>query len=412
MCGSHAEPPHQQFFIYDPVKQFCHRLYDLAGGRCILFQIDRAMGMLWNLSSVTVCFDFSMIPFLQIRIFQIVNIISHCQDNLIGDESFIYQIQHQQIRHLPRYQPCLLKRIRALQHLTGTDAAALRLVCLNISNGTRFPAPCMIDQKLCVDAEQSIQKVFIMIICRFSQRTAGDIAHSKEPALFQLPGISSPDPPEVGERTMPPQLLPVGDFIQFGNTHAVLICRDMLCPDIHSHFTEIQIGTNSRGGSNAYSIKYIADHLYSQFPGSHLICPEIRCSINEHLIYGVNMDIFRSDILKVYLINLTTDLHIMCHLWRSDHIIHCQRRILFQLRVLAGRTAKLMPRCSLTAQCVDFPDFLHYFKQSRPARDSIGLERRRDRKTDCFLRPALIRYHQICCHRVQPPLHTLYRGIK
>lgn len=101
-----------------------------------------------------------------------------------------------------------------------------------------------------------------------------------------------------------------------------------------------------------------------------------------------------------------------CHLWRSDHIIHCQRRILFQLRVLAGRTAKLMPRCSLTAQCVDFPDFLHYFKQSRPARDSIGLERRRDRKTDCFLRPALIRYHQICCHRVQPPLHTLYRGIK
>ena len=41
-----------------------------------------------------------------------------------------------------------------------------------------------------------------------------------------------------------------------------------------------------------------------------------------------------------------------------------------------------------------------------------GFQRRRYRKTDGLLRPAGVCYHKLCFHGVQPPLHTLHRGVE
>ena len=59
------------------------------------------MGVLGNLSSIHICSNLSPILLSQIRVFQIVDIIPHCQDKLVGNKPLVYQVQSQHIRHFP-----------------------------------------------------------------------------------------------------------------------------------------------------------------------------------------------------------------------------------------------------------------------------------------------------------------------
>ena len=124
------------------------------------------------------------------------------------------------------------------------------------------------------------------------------------------------------------------------------------------------------------------------------------------------MDILRRNIFQIDLIDLAADLHITRHLRRRNNIVQRQRRILFQIRSLAGCSRKLVPRSILPAPGIDFPDLLHHLKQPRPSRDIISLQRRGDRKADGLLRPAFIRHYQICSQRVKSPFHALHGSIE
>lgn len=89
----------------------------------------------------------------------------------------------------------------------------LRPVGLDVCYRTRFPPPGVINQQFRIDAEKPVQEIFIMEIPRTSEGAARDISHGKEPVLLQSGGISLSDPPEIRQRPVIPEKLPVAEFI-------------------------------------------------------------------------------------------------------------------------------------------------------------------------------------------------------
>ena len=81
----------------------------------------------------------------------------------------INKIKDQKIGHLPNYQTSLLIAVRFLEDLTGAYGIVFGFISLYVRNKTGFVSPCMIYQKLCIYAEQFIQKVFIVIIVKLTE---------------------------------------------------------------------------------------------------------------------------------------------------------------------------------------------------------------------------------------------------
>ena len=124
------------------------------------------------------------------------------------------------------------------------------------------------------------------------------------------------------------------------------------------------------------------------------------------------MDIFRRHIFQINLIDFRTVIHIIGHPRRRGNIIHRQLRRPFQFRTMNGCAGQPMSRRHAPTLCIDFPYFLNDLKQPRPSGNTIGLQGRRNRKTDGFLCPAGICNDQIHRHRVQPALDRFYRSIE
>ena len=67
----------------------------------------------------------------------------------------------------------------------------------------------MIDQQFGIHAEHAVQQVFVVVIRGAAYRASGDIAHGHQAGMLELLGIATPNPPEIGERTMIPEQPPV-----------------------------------------------------------------------------------------------------------------------------------------------------------------------------------------------------------
>ena len=157
-------------------------------------KVNRAVGLLRDPAAIAVGFHRAVIPGPPRRIGQVLNIIAHGQHHLIGDKPLIHQIQHQQVRHLPDDQLCLVRLIGAVQDLTGAETVGAGAVRLDGRNGGGLPAPRMVDEQFRVLAEELIKQVLIPL------RAEGNIAHGEHPVLLQLLCDAPAHPPEIGER--------------------------------------------------------------------------------------------------------------------------------------------------------------------------------------------------------------------
>ena len=241
--------------------------------------------MFRHFSAITIGCHRTSVCFCNFRICQIINIISHGQYKLVRHQSLFYQIKDKHICHLPDHQPCLVKYIWTLQHLTGTKTTASRFIGLDRRHGTRFPSPGVIDQKFRIHTKKTIQQIFIVIIIRSAHGTSGNISHGINAHFLQLSGIAPSHAPEIRQRTVVPEHLPITPLIQFRNPHAINIRLCMLSPNIHGHLTQIKIRTDSRGSRDSCCHQNIKNDFHGQFSGRHLIKRQILRGIDHHLIY-------------------------------------------------------------------------------------------------------------------------------
>ena len=120
------------------------------------------------------------------------------------------------------------------------------------------------------------------------------------------------------------------------------------------------------------------------------------------------MDVLRSDIFEINLVDLCADFDIMRHLRWCDVIVNRQFRMRFQLSVIAGRAGKLLVRSFCFAFFICFLNLLNYLKQAGTSWNPISFQGRRDSKADGFFSTAGVCNHKIGSHRVKISFPTFH----
>ena len=248
---------------------------------------------LWHLAAVKILHYFA-IKILKIKT---LYIITNLKRNRLSNKFFLKQIQGKLLRHLPHNYFCFFKSIGLMKHLAASKTLCFRLVVLNILHSNRLKAPGMINQNLCINSKLFKKQPGIF------QRGSGNIPHCADKIFIQSASRCPPHPPEISKRLMIPELAAKSHNIKLSNTHAVLVCRNMLCNNIHGGLAQKEIGSNTGRGSNSRFVQHLADYLYRKLMSSHFIKWQIRCRINKNFINRINVNIFGRKIAKVNIIN-------------------------------------------------------------------------------------------------------------
>ena len=240
----------------------------------------------------------------------------------------------------------------------------LRRIVFDVGHGGALPAPGVVDEQLRVDAEGLVQHALVGV---------GHLAHGLYAQPLQPPDRALAYAPEVRHGPVIPQRLPVAVFAEDADEVACV-----LGDDVQSHLGQIQIAADAAGGGDAQGVFDICHDGHGKLPCVHLPGGEIIRYVHEHLVYGVYMDILRRRVLQVDAVDPGGIVDIQGHPGRGGDVF----------------------------------DALGDLEHPAAVFDAQGLQRRRHRKADGLFRPAGVCHHKLCLHGVQPPLHTLHRGVE
>ena len=307
------------------------------------------------------------------RVCQAFTVIADGQDHLIGHKPLPGQLQRQRVRHLPRDEPRLFKRIRALQHLTGADAVRLGPVGLDVRKRARLAAPCVVDQQLRVHTEHPVQQLLVVKFIRPAERTAGDIAHREQALFLKLFRDPASDAPEIRQRPVRPERFAVAVLGKAGNAHAAFIRRHVFGPDIHGDLRQIQIRADPGGRGDAGRAQHVQNDRPRQLLRRLAVGAQIRRCVDEDLVDGIDVNVLRREIFEVDLIDLRGDTYIVRHLRRRGDEGERQLRVRGKRVRVFALAAQLSAWRVLPPHGVYLFDALHHLEQPRPARDAIRL---------------------------------------
>ena len=297
-----------------------------------------------------------------------------------------------------------------MKHLPRRQALGFGLVGLDCLNGARLVSPSVVDQKLGIHAEKLIQERFVASFEHTADGATCHVAHRKHSVGFKRSCIALANAPEVGQGTVIPKLLAVGDLVKLCNSYAVLVCGHLLCHNVHCNLGKIQIGSDTNRGGNSRCRQHVADEHTCKLMPCHSSGFEIARCINEHFINRVNVDILGGYVLEIDLIDPRAVLHIVRHTRRRNDIGHGKRRICFQLVDIIRLTHELA--CLAPALVVYFFHLLNDLKQPRATGDAEGFQGGRNGKSYGLLCPSLVGNHQIGRHRIELALNALNGGIE
>jgi len=99
--------------------------------------------------------------------------------------------------------------------------------------------------------------------------------------------------PEIRQRAMIPQQIPVGLLVQFRNADTVLVRRDVFCHNVHGQLCKVEVGADACRCGDAGVVQHLPHHGHGKFMGAHVVIGQIARHINENLVNGVGVDIRR-----------------------------------------------------------------------------------------------------------------------
>ena len=128
MVRDDIHPTHQQRRIDNPVEQFHDSLGNQFRRRSLPPKIDGTMGRLRYGAAVMVRDDRPGIVLLPVRLGQIFDVITYCQDHLIADQPLLDEVQHKTVRHLLDHGPRFPEFVGRLKDLAAAQAVGRRTV--------------------------------------------------------------------------------------------------------------------------------------------------------------------------------------------------------------------------------------------------------------------------------------------
>ena len=246
--------------------------------------------MFWHHTSVVVLRHLTVIECSYIRIFQTFSVVVDRYYELAGNKTSRHQFQRHSLRHFPYYHTCFLEGVGRLEHLSAAEGVCCRSVCLYRFYGTRLPSPGVVDEQFRINAKELVQQFLVV------QRCPSQLSHSVyaiESQPFCCPLTHSP---ELGNRTIVPQLTAVRHLVEFRNAYTVGVGRSLLCHDVHSHLAQIHISTYACRRCYARLLEHVAYHLYGELVRRHLVAAQVVGDVHEHLVDAVHVDILGSHI--------------------------------------------------------------------------------------------------------------------
>ena len=211
---------------------------------------------------------------------------------------------------------------------------------------------------------------------------------------------------------MIPQVTAVAELVELSDTNIVHTCLDVLCLDVHRDFGEVHICADSCRGGNACALKHRAHHFLAHLGGGHFVCAEIVGEVDKNLVNRVNVNVLGGDKLKVNLVNLRAHLHIPLHSRRRDNIVNHHLGVAVNVVGKVARSAELFVFKPVFALGVGLFYPLYHLKKPCPAGDSVGFERRRNRKADGFFSAAFVGDDKEGVERIKSAVNALYRSIE
>ena len=227
----------------------------------------------------------------------------------------------------------------------------------------------MVYQQFGIHAKEPVKQSFVLY------RHPGQLTHRVNTIDSQFLCYASAYTPELRDRLVVPQLMPIRHFIQFCDAYTVFVGRHLFGHNIHRHLAEIHIRTNASRSSNARLTQHVANHLHRQLMGSQFICAKISRHIHNHLIDGIHMDVLWCYILQINLVYLRADLNVVCHLRRCCYIVNSPVRMLFQFYIGCGFACQTMTRHLALTFIVHLAHPLYHLKQSCTSANTVCFQR-------------------------------------
>ena len=218
----------------------------------------------------------------------------------------VRQLQTERVRHFLHHQKTLFVAVVPRQYLPAGNGAAFRAVCLDVRHGHALPPPGVIDQKLRVHAEHLIKHVLVRL---------RHILHGQKPKASQAVHRAASDPPEIRQRPMLPQGLPVQLFRQ----ETDMILR-VLGRNVKRHLRQIQVRSDPRRSRYPRLPPHILHDRYGKLPGGHSIQAQIFRHIQKGFVDGIDMDILLRHISQINGVDIGGIFNIQLHPRRRHDI--------------------------------------------------------------------------------------------
>ena len=307
----------------------------------------------------------------------VLPVVAYLQGDGFRHQFLFREPEHQNLRHLPDDELCLIVGVWAGQHLPLADTVGAGLVAFDLLHTAGFIAPCVVNKDFCVYAKDLIQTIFSV------DGKPCQVPHGVDAMSFQPLDGSGTGHPEIRQGSVVPQQIPIGLLVQLCNAHAVLVRWNVLCYDVHRQLCKVEVGTDACRCRDAGVVQHLPHHGHGKIMGAHVIIGQIARHINENLVDGVGVDICRGHIFEVGLVDLGGHIQIPLHPGRRNNVTQAQCRVCVQgvgIERGAGKVvlAVLSPDClilpdgSLQPLGVDLPDTLDGFKQPRSAGYLVG----------------------------------------
>ena len=226
----------------------------------------------------------------------------------------------------------------------------------------------MVYQQLGIHAEKVVEQVFVF------EGHPGKLSHRVHAIGRKTPCNASSHPPEVGEGTMVPKLLPIRHFVQFGDAHTVGIGHRMLGNDVHSHFAEIEVSADACCSRYARFGEDIPYHPACQLAPCHVI-EGVGCGIDEHLVDGIDVDVLGSEVVEVDVVDAGAEVDVVCHARGSDNEVKLPVGVSLQLVGKVGLSCESSVGQGSAPLGIHGLHALVDLKKTCPSPDAVTLQR-------------------------------------
>ena len=296
---------------------------------------------------------------------QVRHVVAGPDGHVSAGQTLAHELEHALVHHLAHDGEGLARHVGAREHLSHADGVLLWLVGLDLGDGAVLDSARVLHEVRGAHAKLAAQRGLV------HGDDSGEVAHAI--ALLEPPGDVGAYLPDVGDGAVVPDRGTEALAVQHADM-ALLVLR----LDVERHLGEEQVRAHAGGGADPRLAVHLVHEHARQPHAVRVIERKVGRGVDEAFVNGVDVDVFSGNESQVDAVYLRRDLHVALHVGAYGAVV----------------------------------DGLGNLEQSRPAREPLGLDGRRERQADGARAAARVRHDEVRLERVEPKVRALDGGVE